>query len=56
MELLIKWLQIKCIVCRVYFAPIIGAKGKTKKQMEEDTNTIIKVPRNPSERDICEFK
>lgn len=41
---------------RVYYAPIIGARGQTKKRLEEETKTIIKVPRQPQDHEVCKYE
>uniref|UniRef100_A0A1B6FIS2 K Homology domain-containing protein n=1 Tax=Cuerna arida TaxID=1464854 RepID=A0A1B6FIS2_9HEMI len=39
-------------VARVYYGPIIGIRGQNKKRLEDETKTIIKVPRQPQDLDI----
>ncbi|XP_046676713.1 activating signal cointegrator 1 complex subunit 1 isoform X2 [Homalodisca vitripennis] len=39
-------------VARVYYGPIIGAKGQNRKRLEDETKTIIRVPRHPQDQDI----
>uniref|UniRef100_A0A1B6LXG8 K Homology domain-containing protein n=1 Tax=Graphocephala atropunctata TaxID=36148 RepID=A0A1B6LXG8_9HEMI len=39
-------------VARVYYAPIIGTKGLTRRRLEDETQTIIKVPRGPPDQEI----
>lgn len=40
------------MLSRVFYALIIGAKGTTKKRVESETKTIIKVPKPGAEGNI----
>lgn len=46
---------ILILLSRVYYAPIIGTRGQTKKRLEEETKTIIKVPRQPQDHEVCKY-
>ena len=44
--------QLKMQLPNVYFKYIIGKKGETKKRLESETRTKIKIPKQHEEGDI----
>jgi len=47
--------QLKLQLPSVFFKHIIGKKGETKKRLESETRTQIKIPRQHEEGDIGMF-
>ena len=53
-------LRLSLAVPNAYFKYIIGKKGETKRRIEEETNTQIRIPRQGEEGNIgeklCDFE
>lgn len=40
------------VICRTFWGSIIGAKGATRKRIENDTKAIISIPRQAQHGDV----